>query len=108
MTAATDLLDEAIHLATAFQLASYPHVVGTLWEINDPIAADIAEAFYRHLATNGSPDPSLSAFALHQAVLAARDKLPLTPSLWAAHIHTGGGPRLLVAGDGRAARTWET
>lgn len=89
VTAATDLLDEAIHLVTAFQLAGYPHVAGTLWEINDPIAADIAEAFYAHLTANGRPDPSRSAFALHQAVRAARDRLPLTPSLWAAHIHAG-------------------
>jgi CHAT domain-containing protein len=30
---ARDLLDEAIHLASAFQLAGYPHVVGTLWSV---------------------------------------------------------------------------
>ncbi|MBB5960708.1 hypothetical protein FHS29_007336 [Saccharothrix tamanrassetensis] len=51
----TDLLDEAIHLLAAFQLAGYPHVAGTLWEINDPIAADIAEAIYAHLTTDGRP-----------------------------------------------------
>ncbi|MGK8522353.1 CHAT domain-containing protein [Nocardia asteroides] len=31
LTANTRLLDEAIHLASAFQLAGYPHVIGTLW-----------------------------------------------------------------------------
>ena len=36
----TRLLDEAIHLATAFQLAGFPHVIGTLWEINDAIAVE--------------------------------------------------------------------
>ena len=29
------LLDEAIHLTSACQLAGFPHVVGTLWDIND-------------------------------------------------------------------------
>lgn len=89
VTAATDLLDETTNLTTAFQLAGYPHVVVTLWEINDRIAADIAHAFYSKLAMNGQPDPSLAAFALHQAIRTIRDRLPTTPSLWAAHIHSG-------------------
>jgi CHAT domain-containing protein len=89
VVAATDLIDEVTHLTTAFQLAGYPHVVGTLWEINDPLAADIAHDFYRNLCADGQLDPTRSALALHHAVRTVRDKLPMTPTLWAAHIHSG-------------------
>ncbi|KAA9379164.1 tetratricopeptide repeat protein [Microbispora cellulosiformans] len=89
-TATTELLDEAIHLASAFQLAGFPHVIGTLWPIDDAIAVTIADAFYTALTTNGGTlDPSRAAYALHQAIRAARDNYPTTPSLWAAHIHAG-------------------
>ena len=35
MARAGMLREEVIHLATAFQLAEFPHVIGTLWNIND-------------------------------------------------------------------------
>ncbi|MEU6796176.1 CHAT domain-containing protein [Nonomuraea wenchangensis] len=84
------LADEAIHLATGFQLAGFRNVVGTLWEIQDAFAVELADAFYRGLATGaGSIDPTRSAFALHHAVRERRARHPRTPSLWAAHIHVG-------------------
>ncbi|WP_344216006.1 CHAT domain-containing protein [Nonomuraea bangladeshensis] len=84
------LADEAIHLASGFQLAGFRHVVGTLWEIQDEFAVDLADAFYRGLATGaGSIDPARSAFALHHAVRERRARHPRAPSLWAAHIHVG-------------------
>jgi hypothetical protein len=90
LTADTTLLDEAIHLASAFQLAGFPHVIGTLWQAHDELAIDIAESFYTALANdNGVLDTSRAADALHQAVREARDRYPITPSLWAAHIHAG-------------------
>jgi hypothetical protein len=90
ITTDTNLLDEAIHLATAFQLAGFPHVIGTLWEINDHVAVQVAKAFYTALATgNGSLDTSRAARAMHQAVRAVRDEYSTTPSLWAAYIHAG-------------------
>jgi CHAT domain-containing protein len=84
------LPDEAIHLATAFQLAGFPHVIGTLWEIDDAIAVEIADAFYTALAgPNGALDPSHAASAIHQAARALRDRFPAAPYLWASHIHAG-------------------
>ncbi|MFD4322423.1 CHAT domain-containing protein [Streptomyces sp. NPDC058548] len=93
-----DLVDEAIHLTSAFQLAGFPHVVGTLWEIDDQIAVTVADAFYTHLrAPNGSIDTGRAAWALHQAVRGVRDghdlpgRLDRTriPFLWAAYLHAG-------------------
>ena len=90
VTTTTELLDEAIHLTSAFQLAGFPHVIGTLWEINDAIAVEIADTFYTTLTTgNGTPDTDRAAHALHHAIRTARDHYPLTPSLWAAHLHAG-------------------
>ncbi|WPO70082.1 CHAT domain-containing protein [Streptomyces sp. KN37] len=92
-----DLLDEAIHLTSAFQLAGFPHVIGTLWPVSDRLAADIAESFYTHLTnTHLTPDPpggtltpARSATALHHTIRAIRDRYPATPSLWAGHLHAG-------------------
>ncbi|WP_435601172.1 CHAT domain-containing protein [Streptomyces sp. C10-9-1] len=92
------LLDEAIHLTSAFQLAGFPHVIGTLWEINDDIAFTIADLFYTALQTDSADlDPDQAARALHRAVRKVRDGhgLPApfdrrrTPLLWAAHLHAG-------------------
>ena len=89
-SSATELLDEAIHLTAAFQLAGYPHVVGTLWEINDAIAVRVADAFYTTLTTSDNTiDTTGAAMALHHAVRSIRDQLPATPSLWAAYLHAG-------------------
>jgi CHAT domain-containing protein len=84
------LLDEAIHLTSAFQLAGFPHVIGTLWEIDDATAVEIADAFYTALGDrDGALAPDLSASALHQATRTQRDRQPANPYLWASHIHVG-------------------
>ncbi|MGW6708160.1 CHAT domain-containing protein [Streptomyces sp. NPDC054956] len=91
--ASAELIDEAIHLTSAFQLAGYPHVIGTLWEVNDEIASRMAVAFYTELGrvTNrhGEIDVDESAHALHHAVRSIRDLYPKVPYLWAAHLHAG-------------------
>lgn len=85
-----DLVDEAIHLTTAFQLAGFRHVVGTLWEIDDRFATHLADAFYAELVTGEGPvDARRAARSLHAAVRTARDHLVRAPSLWAAHLHAG-------------------
>ena len=88
------LMNEAVHLASAFQLAGYPHVIGTLWSVNDAAAAEMADDFYASLIAvgvgrDGVPDTANAPFALHRAVRAARSRYPALPSLWAAHIHAG-------------------
>ncbi|MFH8739206.1 CHAT domain-containing protein [Streptomyces sp. NPDC017964] len=85
------LLGEAIHLTSAFQLAGCTHVIGTMWTIDDRLAADVAESFYTHLADGptGTPDPARAATALHRTVKDTRDRFPATPSLWAGYLHSG-------------------
>jgi CHAT domain-containing protein len=84
------LTDEAIHLASACQLAGFPHVIGTLWNVDDKVSVDVATSFYAHLtATDGALNTDRAAHALHAAVRPLRDLFPGTPSLWAAYLHTG-------------------
>jgi hypothetical protein len=84
----TTLADEAIHVSGAFQLAGYPHVIGTLWSIADDVAAELAAKIYPRLATGpGDIDP---ARAVHSAVRWLRQQCEgRSPNLWAAHIHVG-------------------
>ncbi|MFB8089005.1 CHAT domain-containing protein [Streptomyces sp. NPDC055992] len=85
-----ELSDEAVQLAASFQLAGYPHVIGTLWPIADKLATHLTEELYTALAEDvalGRPlDP---AAALHRPVRALRDRYARAPHLWAAHIHSG-------------------
>ncbi|NBH11978.1 CHAT domain-containing protein, partial [Amycolatopsis sp. SID8362] len=89
MNSAEGLLDEALHLAGALQAAGFPQVVGTLWELDDEAAVEVAEGFYRGLRTAGAIDPGAAARSLHHAVRALREEYPRTPSLWASHLHFG-------------------
>lgn len=89
-SSSADLIDEVIHLTAAFQLAGYPNVVGTLWEISDDVAPHVADIFYTRLVTGESSiDTRYAAQALHHAVRTVRDKFLDRPSLWAAYVHAG-------------------
>ena len=80
------LADEAIHLASAFQLAGYRHVIATLWPIGDKDAVKLAADIYTTLA-EGADDV---AGAVHAAVRQMRSRPGRdTPSAWASHIHIG-------------------
>ncbi|MBG6134523.1 CHAT domain-containing protein [Longispora fulva] len=87
------LIDEAMSLATAFQMAGYRQVISTLWSIGDNSAAEVAAHVYRtFLASNGA-SPRSAAAALHSAVRALRDidrqEGRCVPSRWAPFIHLG-------------------
>lgn len=90
-TASIELSDESIHLTSAFQLVGYPHVIGTLWEIYDSFAADIAKDFYRRLQTGPAVFATgAAAEALHDAIRHKRDnRYADRPVLWAAYLHAG-------------------
>lgn len=84
----TALADEAVHLASAFQIAGYPQVIATLWPVVDtPPSRRIAERVYRDISS--ADGMTTVATALHLAVRAERDRAPDSPVLWAAHVHSG-------------------
>jgi ankyrin repeat protein len=87
----TKLVDEVLHLASAFQVVGFPHVIGTLWEVDDETAANIASRFYGKIKEGGGKylDEGIIARALHDAVKAQRDVGPGDPLAWAAHVHFG-------------------
>ncbi|MFD5557301.1 CHAT domain-containing protein [Streptomyces sp. NPDC127068] len=84
------LADESVHIVSALQMAGFPHVVGSLWNVDDTIGARVAHAVYERLVADGGP-PAVAgtAHALHQAVCALRADYPRTPSLWACQVHAG-------------------
>ncbi|GLW06935.1 CHAT domain-containing protein [Microtetraspora sp. NBRC 13810] len=82
------IADEAINLASAFQLAGYEHVIATLWSIRDEEAAHAADHVYGLLDPTALPGDHVAA-AVHSASMSLRARHPHRPDLWAALIHTG-------------------
>jgi CHAT domain-containing protein len=83
----TTLIDEAIHMSSAFQLAGYPHVIATLWPVVDDEALTMARHIYTALTTGTAGEP---ARAVHMAAWRLRaDHDGRHPTAWAAHIHSG-------------------
>lgn len=88
---ATELADEALHLASAFQLVSFTHVIGSLWSADDDVCTRMAELFYSDLCQKcqtGISDYIVSS-ALRNAVLQIRSVFPRNPELWAQFVHFG-------------------
>ncbi|GAA1603531.1 MULTISPECIES: CHAT domain-containing protein [Kribbella] len=80
--------DEVLHLAGAFRMAGFRHVIGTLWSVTDGVATAVADDFYAAV-TAGGVDISRTALALHNAVNRVRSRYPESPELWAPQIHVG-------------------
>jgi tetratricopeptide (TPR) repeat protein len=87
----SELADEAVHITSAFQLAGYRNVIGTLWPADDRSAVRIAAEIYAYLTSDGThaPDTDAAAVALHRATRTLREDFPGLPTRWAAYIHTG-------------------
>lgn len=84
-----DLPDESLHLASAFQLAGFRSVIGTLWVTSD--SPRIAQAVYSALTAGGTrpPDTSAAVIVLNDTLRGIRDAFPAVPTRWAAHLHVG-------------------
>ncbi|HEY7224688.1 MAG TPA: CHAT domain-containing protein [Micromonosporaceae bacterium] len=80
----SELLDEAIHLASAFQVAGFRHVVATQWPVNDSVALGYSEKVYDQVTRRVAP-----AVAVHRAVREVRRAKPDQPLAWASHVHFG-------------------
>lgn len=65
-------IDESIHLISAFQMAGFRHVIGTLWDVNDEQCVDIARYTYEGMRDGGMTDESV-CYGLHMATRTLRD-----------------------------------
>lgn len=65
------MLDEGLHLVTAFQLAGFQHVIGTLWDVDDELCGEVARIVY-DVALKEITHQSVSS-ALHVAIKYCRD-----------------------------------
>jgi hypothetical protein len=83
----TQVPDEPLHLALAFQIAGYRNVIATLWSVSDFGAAKVTRAIYRRLARDGPIDADGTALALRAVILELRDRYP--HEIWAAYLHAG-------------------
>ncbi|MFI1225618.1 MULTISPECIES: CHAT domain-containing protein [unclassified Streptomyces] len=81
-----DVPDESLNLLSAFQLAGFSDLVGSLWPVADHASVRLAESFYQHLTAYPSTGV---APALHHAVSELRARHPDRPSLWASPVHIG-------------------
>lgn len=86
------LLDESIHMTGACQLAGFPTVIGTLWQVDDEYSAKIAEYTYREMLAEGRLDVRKAALGLHIAVQRVKNESQRknsNPMAWAPYIHVG-------------------
>ena len=80
-------LNESLSLGRALEQAGCRHVVGTLWPIYDQISFDVVTRFYSEVPMAVTDDSI--ARALHVAVRRQCETMPDSPTLWAAHVHSG-------------------
>ncbi|MBB5868622.1 tetratricopeptide (TPR) repeat protein [Allocatelliglobosispora scoriae] len=88
-TTGTSNPDEAISLASAMQYHGWGQVIATLWSVADDTSFQVVQQFYTSVAEDGQLMAGRAAGALHDAVVALRDREPLRPSRWSAFIHAG-------------------
>jgi hypothetical protein len=81
------LADEAVHVTTAFQLAGYGQVIGTLWTVGDRTCAQVARDVYQALRQDTTRTAS-AAQSLHNAVQAIRREAG-HEAAWAPYVHIG-------------------
>lgn len=85
------LVDESIYMASAFQVAGFTHVIGSLWPADDDVCVRVAELFYKSLVMyKSTADPNQAvAAALREAVLQIRNEYANRPGVWVLYVHLG-------------------
>ncbi|KAK4076847.1 hypothetical protein Purlil1_12555 [Purpureocillium lilacinum] len=85
-------VDESIHLANAFQLAGFRHVIGTLWSVDDELCVDMAKMTYEFLRDEGMEDEMVSR-GLHRAMRTLRDQWVDGEDSGRGHVRPSGAAR---------------
>jgi CHAT domain-containing protein/tetratricopeptide (TPR) repeat protein len=88
---AASLRDESIHLTSAFHIAGFTHVIGSLWSADDVVSAEIARLFYTNLQRYKMDTNAVDivARALHSAIQIVSKQHRGRPEVWAPFIHLG-------------------
>jgi hypothetical protein len=88
---ASKLEDEGLHLASAFQVVGFAHVIGSLWSADDDVCVRVAEIFYSYLTRSGTAEFSNKcvAMALRSAAMQIRSEFPQNASVWVPFVHFG-------------------
>jgi tetratricopeptide (TPR) repeat protein len=89
---AARLRDEVIHIVSGFQVAGFPHVIGSLWPAGDDECVEVASGFYSSLFRHeGVPELESRwvALALQEAVMVVRAEDMDMPLNWAQFVHFG-------------------
>ncbi|PVH97454.1 hypothetical protein DM02DRAFT_533118 [Periconia macrospinosa] len=88
---AIELADEVIHIASGFQVAGFPHTIGSMWLSYDEMSIDMAGIFYTQLTENTTilGDSKAVPLALHKSILQVCKKKWKQPLAWAQYIHLG-------------------
>ena len=86
-------MSESINLSSAIQLAGYPSVIGTLWQVTAKHSAEIAKDVYGRMLVGNELDTERSAESLNWAMRSLRDRtrvvsgfsmiVPDDPLIWA-------------------------
>ncbi|WP_327097118.1 CHAT domain-containing protein [Nocardia vinacea] len=89
---ATNVPDEAIHIAGALQIAGFTHVVATSWVIYSSLAVPVATEFYHRIRQSDNHgqirlDPADAARALHETTRQVRTHR--SALYWAPYVHIG-------------------
>ncbi|KAF4441383.1 hypothetical protein FACUT_2691 [Fusarium acutatum] len=65
--------DENINLISAFQIAGFRHVIGTLWNVQDDLSVEMAKMTYQELLNSGISDESICR-GLHKATFSQSEE----------------------------------
>lgn len=82
------LAEEGIHLAGGFHMMGVPHVVGTLWKVEDAFSVEFLQKFYLGIRSDGRLDDERTAESLRDAALDARSN-GVDALVWGAYVHSG-------------------
>jgi CHAT domain-containing protein len=88
----SSIVDEHIHLTSAFQVAGFSHVIGSLYPTTDSVCTKVASIFYEKLfegLKNELDQSKVIAASLHYAIDRIRSKNPGMVLEWAPYIHSG-------------------
>lgn len=85
-----EMLDEAIHPATALQHAGCRHVIASLWSVSERATPEFVGQVYETLGTaNSDLDVANTALAVHRATLHMRHTYRSEPLVWTPYVHIG-------------------